>query len=77
MSVHLSDFVDFINIFIKYRSKQRTLKLSVMATKMVSTMDLFLIKKLFFIFYVSKFFSCLYFILYWLNQLTTLPEIQE
>ena len=46
MSVHLSDFVDFVNIFIKYRSKQRQSELSVMATKMVSTTVFFLAKKL-------------------------------
>ena len=46
MSVHLSDFVDFVNIFIKYRSKQHQSELSVMATKMVSTTVFFLAKKL-------------------------------
>ena len=35
MSVHLSDFADFLNIFTRYRSKQSTSKLSVMATRMV------------------------------------------
>ena len=35
MSLHLSDFADFLNIFIRYRSKQSTSKLSVMATRMV------------------------------------------
>ena len=35
-SVHLSAFLDFLNIFIRYRSKQRILELLVMATEMVS-----------------------------------------
>ena len=47
MSVHLSAFVDFVNIFIRYRSKQRTLELPAMATKMVST-TLFYQKRNFF-----------------------------
>ena len=47
MLVHLSTFVDFVNIFIRYRSKQRTSELSVMATKMVSTTVFFPVKKLF------------------------------
>ena len=46
MFVHLSAFVYFINIF-RYRSKQRTSELSTMATKIVSTMFFFLIKKFF------------------------------
>ena len=33
MSFHLSDFADFINIVIRYRSKQRTSELALMATK--------------------------------------------
>ena len=37
MPVHLSDFVDFVNMFIRYRSRHHTSELSVMATKMVST----------------------------------------
>ena len=37
MSVHLSAFVDFVNIFIRYRSRHRTSDLSLMATEMVST----------------------------------------
>ena len=47
MSVHLSDFADFLNIFIRYRSKQSTSKLSVMATRMVLRPVFFLIKKSF------------------------------
>ena len=47
MSVHLSDFADFLNIFIRYRSKQSTSKLSVMATRMVLSPVFFLIKKSF------------------------------
>ena len=35
-SVHLSAFLDFVNIFIRYRSKQRTSELPLMATEMVS-----------------------------------------
>ena len=42
ISVHLSAFADFINIFIRYRSKQCTSGLSVMAAKMVSTTVFFL-----------------------------------
>ena len=41
MSVHLSDFVDFVNIFIRYRSRLRTSEISVMATEMVSTTEFF------------------------------------
>ena len=37
MSVDLSGFADFINIFLRYRSRHRTSELSVMATEMVST----------------------------------------
>ena len=47
LSMHLSAFVDFSNIFIRYRTKQGTSELSIMATDMVSTMALFPIKKLF------------------------------
>ena len=77
MSVHLSDFVGFVKIFIRYRSKQCTSELSVMTTKMVSTMGFF--SKFFFFFYFVCFitFTCLYFIFYWLTQPTRLPEIQE
>ena len=35
--MYLSAFVDFINVFIRYRSKPRTSELSAMAAKMVST----------------------------------------
>ena len=37
MSVHLSAFADFVNMFIRYRSRHFRLELSVMATEMVST----------------------------------------
>ena len=37
MSVHLSAFVDFMNMFIRYRSRYHTAELSVMATEMIST----------------------------------------
>ena len=47
MSVHLSNFVDFGNIFIRYSSKQRTSELSLTATKMISAVVFFLVKKLF------------------------------
>ena len=47
LSVHLSAFVDFPNIFIRCWTKQSTLELSLMATDMVFTMGLFPIKKLF------------------------------
>ena len=40
-SVHLSAFVDFANIFIRYRSKQSTSQLSLIPTEMVSTMVFF------------------------------------
>ena len=39
MFVRLSAFLDFINMFIKYRSK--ILELSMMATEMVSTVFFF------------------------------------
>ena len=45
MSVDLSAFADFINIFIRYKSKQRTSELSVMATEIVSTTVFSLVKK--------------------------------
>ena len=47
MSVHLSALIDFVDIFIKYRSKQSTSELSLMVTEMVSTTFFFPIKKLF------------------------------
>ena len=47
MSVHLSAFVNFQNIFIRYRSRHRTLELSVMATEKVSTTMFFPVKKIF------------------------------
>ena len=76
MSVHLSDFVGFVKIFIRYWSKQCTSELSVMTTKMVSTMVFF--SKFFFFYFVCFItFTCLYFIFYWLTQPTRLPEIQE
>ena len=37
VSVHLSAFVDFTNMFIRYKSRHRTSELSVIATEMVST----------------------------------------
>ena len=45
MSVDLSAFVDFINKFIRYKSKQRTSELLVMATEIVSTTVFSLVKK--------------------------------
>ena len=42
---HCSAFIDFLNIFIRYRSKQSTSELSLMATDMVST-TFFPIRKL-------------------------------
>ena len=36
MCVHLSAILDFVNIFIRYRSRHRISELSVMATEMVS-----------------------------------------
>ena len=47
MSVSLSAYVDFVSIFVRYRSKQRTLELLAMPTKMVSTMVFFHFKKFF------------------------------
>ena len=47
MFVHLSDFEDFVNIFIRFRSKQLTLELLMMGTKMFSTTVFFPAKKLF------------------------------
>ena len=47
MSVHLSAFEDFSNIFIKYRSKQSTSELSLMTFEIISAMVFFPIKKLF------------------------------
>ena len=41
-SVHLSAFEDFSNIFIKYRSKQSTSELSLMAFEIISAMVFFL-----------------------------------
>ena len=75
MSVHLSDFVGFVKILIRYRSKQCTSELSVMTTKMVSNTVFF--SNFFFYFVCFITFTCLYFILYWLTQPTRLPEIQE
>ena len=46
MSVHLSAFVDFVNIIIRYRSRHQMSELSVMANEMVSTV-FFPVKKLF------------------------------
>ena len=37
MSVHLSAFVDIVNIFIRYRSRHLISEISVMVTEMVST----------------------------------------
>ena len=49
MPVHHSAFVDFINVLIRYRSKQQCiLELSVMATEMVSPMVFFPVMKFFF-----------------------------
>ena len=45
-SVHLSGFVDFRNIFIRYKSKQSTSELSLMATEMVSTIVFFFYKEI-------------------------------
>ena len=39
-------FVDFVNIFIRYRPKHHTSELSVMVTEMVPTMVFFPVKKL-------------------------------
>ena len=46
MSLHLSAFVNFVNMFIKYWSRHHTLELSVMANEMVSNMFFFHLKKL-------------------------------
>ena len=46
-SLHFSAFLDFANLFIRYRSKQSTSELSLIATEMVSTTVFFPIKKLF------------------------------
>ena len=35
--MHVSAFVDFVNMFIRYRSRHHTLELSVMASEIVST----------------------------------------
>ena len=43
--MHLYAFVDYVNIFITYRSKQSTSELSLMVTEMVSTTVFFPIKK--------------------------------
>ena len=60
MSLHLSDVIDFINIFIRYRSKQYKSELSVMATKIVSTVGFFLVNKLFLLNEnINKFHKCL------------------
>ena len=40
-SVHLSAFVDFVNIFIRYRPNQSTSELSLIATEMISTTSFF------------------------------------
>ena len=40
-SVHLPAFVDFANIFLRYRSKQSTPEVSLIATEMASTMVFF------------------------------------
>ena len=47
MSMHLSAFIDFVNIFTRYRSRHCTLQLLVMATEIVSTIGLYPVKKLF------------------------------
>ena len=60
MSVHISAFVDFINVVIRHWSKQRIPELSAMTTEMVSTMGFFPVKKLFFWNEsLSKFRTCL------------------
>ena len=46
MSVHLSALIDFVDIFIKYRSKQSTSELSLMVTEMVSTTFFFSYKEI-------------------------------
>ena len=40
--VHLPAFIDFANVFIRYRSKQSISELSLIATEVVSTTDFFL-----------------------------------
>ena len=47
ISVDLSAFSDFVNVFIRYRSKKNTSQLSLMVTEMVFTMVFFPIIKLF------------------------------
>ena len=47
MSVHLSACIDFVNMFIRYRSKQHILELLAMPTNMASTMVFFPLKKYF------------------------------
>ena len=47
MSVHLSAFLDFSNIFIRYTSGQSRSELSLITTEMVSTKVFFPINKLF------------------------------
>ena len=42
MSAHLSVFVDFVNRFIRYRSRHRTSELSLIGIAMVSTTFFFL-----------------------------------
>ena len=40
--MHLPAFIDFANVFIRYRSKQSISELSLIATEVVSTTDFFL-----------------------------------
>ena len=47
MSVHLSASVDFVNIFIRYRSRHLISEISVMVTEMFSTSGFSCKKKLF------------------------------